>query len=47
VKFALSEEQPVLKEMRGDEFLVTFDPLDGSSIISVILLLIKGEWEIL
>jgi hypothetical protein len=36
VKFALSEEQPFLQQMGGEDFIVTFDPLDGSSIISVI-----------
>jgi len=35
VKFALSEEEPVPQDMGGQEFIVTFDPLDGSSIIDV------------
>jgi len=35
VKYALSEEEPVPQDMGGEEFIVTFDPLDGSSIIDV------------
>jgi len=35
VKYALSEEEPELHEMDGEHFIVTFDPLDGSSIIDV------------
>ena len=33
VKYGLSEEKPVLNELGGEDFIVTFDPLDGSSII--------------
>jgi len=35
VKYALSEEEPELHDMSGEQFIVTFDPLDGSSIIDV------------
>jgi len=35
VKYALSEEKPELHNMEGQKFIVTFDPLDGSSIIDV------------
>lgn len=35
VKYALSEEKPKLHDMEGQQFIVTFDPLDGSSIIDV------------
>jgi len=35
VKYALSEEKPELHDMSGMQFIVTFDPLDGSSIIDV------------
>jgi len=35
VKYALSEEKPELHDMGGEQFNVTFDPLDGSSIIDV------------
>jgi len=35
VKYALSEEKPELHDMGGQQFIVTFDPLDGSSIIDV------------
>jgi len=35
VKYALSEEKPELHDMGGEGFNVTFDPLDGSSIIDV------------
>lgn len=35
VKYALSEEKPELVSMGGEQFIVTFDPLDGSSIIDV------------
>ena len=33
VSIALSEENPVPKFLGGTKFIVTFDPLDGSSII--------------
>ena len=32
-KYGLSEEKPVLNDLGGEDFIVTFDPLDGSSII--------------
>jgi len=35
VKYALSEEKPELHDMGGQQFIVSFDPLDGSSIIDV------------
>lgn len=35
VKYALSEEEPVPQDMGGEQFIVTFDPLDGSSIVDV------------
>lgn len=33
MQYGLSEEKPVLNDLGGKEFIVTFDPLDGSSII--------------
>ncbi|KAL4474676.1 hypothetical protein ABPG72_002269 [Tetrahymena utriculariae] len=33
VAYGLSEEQPKLVELGGNKYIVTFDPLDGSSII--------------
>ena len=33
VSMALSEENPVPKKLSGSKYIVTFDPLDGSSII--------------
>lgn len=46
-KYALSEEDPVPKEMGGDYFYVTFDPLDGSSIIDTNFSVgtIFGVWD--
>jgi sedoheptulose-bisphosphatase len=35
VKYYLSEENPQLVLAGGDKFIVTFDPLDGSSIVNV------------
>jgi sedoheptulose-bisphosphatase len=32
-KYACSEEEPVLQDMKGEGFSVAFDPLDGSSIV--------------
>jgi len=33
VSYGLSEERPELNELGGKDYIVTFDPLDGSSII--------------
>ena len=32
-KYACSEEEPILQDMKGEGFSVAFDPLDGSSIV--------------
>ncbi|CAG9322259.1 unnamed protein product [Blepharisma stoltei] len=47
-RFALSEENPVPQEMGGEHFVVTFDPLDGSSIIDTNFSVgtIFGVWDV-
>ena len=49
VAFALSEEKPQLIEINGDNkpYIVTFDPLDGSSIIDTNFTVgsIFGVWK--
>lgn len=46
-RFALSEETPSPTPLQGDHFTVTFDPLDGSSIIDTNFAVgtIVGVWD--